>query len=463
MIKCDMSEWQKLLYAQVRQKALVSIDSRTGSTKTKGLNNTLMHLRSVCNHPFLMYESYHSDEGCESELWRASGKFEVLHRMLPKLKATGHRVLLFSQFTSTLDVLEDYCDHVKLSHLRLDGQTSTDRRGELLQLFNADDSPYFIFLLSTRAGGLGLNLQTADTVIIFDSDWNPQADLQAQDRAHRIGQRNTVRIFRLITAGTVEESILARANEKLAMDAQIIQAGKFNLTSTHQERKTMLESILTKEVAPDKDEITDDSHMNSLIARDQEEFERFERMDEQQSCTLSLPRLMQYDELPQFIRDEVTKAAQPEVADPKVYGRGAREKCAVNYSEGVSQAGAPFIEDDDETSEPKKRRLATDVKPVDAPRASEPSPGQTRKLKRKIGADTTVVAEPRHDPPVLDCLPPSAKRLTRASMATDSPPSRQSNPEPDASKRKPRKQLEAELDESDVASVAKRSRGRPKK
>jgi SWI/SNF-related matrix-associated actin-dependent regulator of chromatin subfamily A protein 2/4 len=459
MIKCDMSEWQKLLYAQVRQKALVSIDARTGSTKTKGLNNTLMHLRTVCNHPFLMYESYHSDEGRESELWRAAGKFEVLHRMLPKLRATGHRVLLFSQFTSTLDVLEEYCDHVKLSHLRLDGQTMTDRRGELLQLFNAEDSPYFIFLLSTRAGGLGLNLQTADTVIIFDSDWNPQADLQAQDRAHRIGQRNTVRIFRLITAGTVEESILARANEKLAMDAQIIQAGKFNLTSTHQERKTMLESILTKEAASDKDEITDDSLLNSMIARDQDEFERFERMDEQQSSALSLPRLMQFDELPLFIREEVAKSSQPEVQDLKLYGRGAREKVIVDYSEEMSQGGALFVEEDAETPEPKKRRHAVKLAEAPTHKASESAPEPMRKGKRKFGADAVV--ETRNDAP--ERTPSSAKRLTRAATAStpDSPPKRKD--ESDTNHRS-RKLLEAEPGESsDISTQVKRSRGRPKK
>src|SRR5215470_12210408 len=112
--------------------------------------------------------------------------------------------------TRVMDIMEDYFAYRGWAYLRLDGSTKADDRSELLKLFNAPDSPYDIFMLSTRAGGLGLNLQTADTVIIFDSDWNPHQDLQAQDRAHRIGQKNEVRILRLITSNSVEEKILER-------------------------------------------------------------------------------------------------------------------------------------------------------------------------------------------------------------------------------------------------------------
>ena len=112
-----------------------------------------------------------------------------------------------------------------MKYLRLDGSTKSEERSELLAKFNAPDSPYFVFLLSTRAGGLGLNLQTADTVIIFDSDWNPHQDLQAQDRAHRIGQTKEVRIFRLITSNSIEEYILEKAQFKLSLDGKVIQAG----------------------------------------------------------------------------------------------------------------------------------------------------------------------------------------------------------------------------------------------
>lgn len=145
------------------------------------------------------------------------------------------------------------CDEFLMSrYLRLDGSTKAETRGELLAQFNAPNSPYFLFLLSTRAGGLGLNLQSADTVIIFDSDWNPHMDLQAQDRAHRIGQTAEVRVLRLVTSSPVEEAIMERASTKLTMDAKIIQAGLFNTTSTAEDRRSLLERLVR--TRPNKDD-----------------------------------------------------------------------------------------------------------------------------------------------------------------------------------------------------------------
>ena len=112
------------------------------------------------------------------DLYRASGKFELIDRILPKLKETGHRVLLFCQMTQLMTIMEDYLTWRGFKYLRLDGTTKAEERGDLLKRFNAPESEFFLFLLSTRAGGLGLNLQSADTVIIFDSDWNPHQDLQ---------------------------------------------------------------------------------------------------------------------------------------------------------------------------------------------------------------------------------------------------------------------------------------------
>jgi len=174
------------------------------------------------------YDMYNRKE----EIVRASGKFELLDRLLPKLRRAGHRVLLFSQMTRLMDILEIYLRLHDFKYLRLDGSTKTEERGNLLRKFNAPESPFFMFLLSTRAGGLGLNLQTADTVIIFDSDWNPQMDQQAEDRAHRIGQKKEVRVFVLVSVGSIEEVILERAKQKMGIDAKVIQAGLFNTTST---------------------------------------------------------------------------------------------------------------------------------------------------------------------------------------------------------------------------------------
>merc|ERR1712020_786231 len=149
--------------------------------------------------------------------------------------------------------------------------TKADERGEMLAQFNDPKSEYFIFLLSTRAGGLGLNLQTADTVIIFDSDWNPHQDLQAQDRAHRIGQRNEVRVLRLMTINSVEERILAAARYKLNMDEKVIQAGMFNQRSTGSERQELLLSILREEADEEEENETPDDETINQIARSEDE------------------------------------------------------------------------------------------------------------------------------------------------------------------------------------------------
>uniref|UniRef100_A0A6P6Y4G1 Chromatin structure-remodeling complex subunit snf21-like n=1 Tax=Dermatophagoides pteronyssinus TaxID=6956 RepID=A0A6P6Y4G1_DERPT len=156
------------------------------------------------------------------DLLRTSGKVECLDRMLPKLLKFNHKVLIFSQMTNVMDILTDYLKLRGFKFLRLDGSMSMQARQERMDGFNAPNGDVNIFILSTRAGGLGLNLQTADTVILFDSDWNPHADLQAQARAHRVGQKHEVRVFRFVTLSPVEESILSKANFKLNLDEQVI-------------------------------------------------------------------------------------------------------------------------------------------------------------------------------------------------------------------------------------------------
>jgi chromodomain-helicase-DNA-binding protein 7 len=199
------------------------------SAAMPSLINLQMELRKVCNHPYLIQgieqrerELNGTDEvegvppsvaaGSSTtlavpsagprpsyldSLLKASGKCVLLDKLLPKLKAEGHRVLIFSQMVKLMDLLQDHLKQYGFKHLRLDGHTKGDDRGALLATFNSDPS-YFIFLLSTRAGGQGLNLQAADTVIIFDSDWNPQNDLQAQARCHRIGQTRPVQVSPLM-------------------------------------------------------------------------------------------------------------------------------------------------------------------------------------------------------------------------------------------------------------------------
>jgi SWI/SNF-related matrix-associated actin-dependent regulator of chromatin subfamily A member 5 len=188
----------------------------------KKLNNLLMQLRKVCNHPYqLPGAELDFDGGTDEDIVEGSGKLAMLDRMLPALQRNGHRCVIFSQFTSMLDILEDYIIMRGYDYARLDGSTNRVQRTVDIAMFNAKGSSKFIFLLSTRAGGLGVNLQTADTAILYDSDWNPQVDLQAMARVHRIGQTKKVHVYRFMTRGTVEERIVERAEKKLFLDRMV--------------------------------------------------------------------------------------------------------------------------------------------------------------------------------------------------------------------------------------------------
>jgi ATP-dependent DNA helicase len=219
-----MTDWQSAVYTDVINKQLHGSDGKSVS-----VNNVLMQLRKCCNHPFL-FEWPLDDAGEEvvdSALVDASGKMQLLDRILNELKRQGdHQVLIFSQMTRMLDILEDYLVWKKHRFRRLDGSVAAEDRRKAMEEFQTDEE-IFVFLLSTRAGGLGINLMKADTVIIFDSDWNPHADLQAQDRAHRIGQKKTVMVYRLATAATVEEKVLDKAKAKLKLEQLVVSKGKF--------------------------------------------------------------------------------------------------------------------------------------------------------------------------------------------------------------------------------------------
>jgi SWI/SNF-related matrix-associated actin-dependent regulator of chromatin subfamily A protein 2/4 len=279
-LKCEMSAWQKAFYRQIVDHASVGLGKGMG--KSRGLQNTAMQLRKACNHPYLFIQSSEYKAQVPEELVRASGKFELLDRVLPKLKAGGHRLLLFSQMTKCMDVLEDFLVDCGYRYVRLDGDTKTTERTELLNEFNAEGSDVFVFLLSTRAGGLGLNLQGADTVIMFESDWNPQIDQQAEDRAHRIGQRKEVQVIVFVTVNSIEEKIIEAAKQKRGIDQKVIQAGLFNNQATAQQRTEVLKDVFKKGSAQLEDERTDvpdDEEINRIIARDQDEFELYQKLD----------------------------------------------------------------------------------------------------------------------------------------------------------------------------------------
>uniref|UniRef100_A0A0X3P6Q3 Putative global transcription activator SNF2L2 n=1 Tax=Schistocephalus solidus TaxID=70667 RepID=A0A0X3P6Q3_SCHSO len=364
VIKCEMSALQRVLYSYMQSKGVILTDGSERDKKGKGgtrtLMNTIMQLRKICNHPFMFshIESAIAEytqpaipgmpppTQCEGKaLYRSSGKFELIDRILPKLKATGHRVLIFCQMTSLMTIMQDYFDYRGFRYLRLDGTTKSDDRGELLVKFNDAKKDYFIFLLSTRAGGLGLNLQAADTVIIFDSDWNPHQDLQAQDRAHRIGQQNEVRVLRLISINSVEEKILAAARYKLNVDEKVIQAGMFDQKSTGTERRQFLQALLEQDEEADEDEneAPDDETINQMLARTEDEFDLYQQMDAERRFTESQQpkresRLMERDELPDWIiRDEEEVERSLSLEEDNALFGVKRQRKEVDYSDALTE------------------------------------------------------------------------------------------------------------------------------
>ena len=223
-----MSPMQKKWYRKILEKDLDAVNGANGNKESKTrLLNIVMQLRKCCNHPYLFDGAepgppYTTDE----HLVFNSEKLLVLDKLLRRLKEEGSRVLIFSQMSRVLDILEDYCYLRQYNYCRIDGSTDHEDRIEAIDEYNAPDSDKFLFLLTTRAGGLGINLTSADIVVLFDSDWNPQADLQAMDRAHRIGQKKQVKVFRFVTDNSVEEKILERATQKLRLDQLVIQQGR---------------------------------------------------------------------------------------------------------------------------------------------------------------------------------------------------------------------------------------------
>ncbi|BGO93526.1 hypothetical protein NBRC10512_006555 [Rhodotorula toruloides] len=378
VIKCKMSSLQLKLTKQIKEHGMIFTEGPGENKKQsgiRGLQNQIMQLRKICNHPFVFegVERTINPTGLnDATLYRVAGKFELLDRILPKLFATGHRVLMFFQMTTVMTVFEDYLNFRRIEHLRLDGMTKHEDRATLLKLFNDPNSKYPIFILSTRAGGLGLNLQTADTVIIFDSDWNPHQDLQAQDRAHRIGQKKEVRILRLVTERSVEEHVMAGAARKIEMDKKIIQAGRYDNKSTAEERDAFLRALLEADDGePEEDDDADEADMlNEAIARTEEERAIFAQMDRDRRAaeeaawaaagnTGKLPeRLIQEWELPEVYRMDHPKA----VVESDVRPDGSRRnRTQVTYDDGMSEEQwlqALEDEDDDSSKKRGKRRAA---------------------------------------------------------------------------------------------------------
>jgi SNF2 family DNA or RNA helicase len=285
LVRVPLSAWQKAAYTDL-EKRTIKLLGEDDSISSEQVNNALMQLRKISLHPYLFQQSYSLDEN----LFRTSGKVEALDRILPKLIRFDHKVLIFSQFTSVLDILEAYLKWKRIAFVRLDGQVPHDQRRERMERFNADPK-LSVFLLSARAGGLGLNLQSADTVVLFDLDWNPQNDKQAIARVHRVGQKREVRVVRLVTDSAVERHMEQRCAEKLEMEQKIMGAGMFRRQATADMRRQALRLMLglgedgvplktlQEESRAESSDLTTPEELNRQLARSAEEKKAFEEMD----------------------------------------------------------------------------------------------------------------------------------------------------------------------------------------
>ncbi|KAJ3554645.1 hypothetical protein NM688_g2999 [Phlebia brevispora] len=236
IVPVSMSALQKEVYRSILSQNLDLLQSLAqtaagtkinAAVKKSNMNNMLMQLRKCLQHPYLVSREIEptglAPTEAHEKLIGASAKLLFLHTLLPKLKARGHRVLLFSQFVIALDIIEDFLTGENIKFLRLDGNTKQADRQRDMDEFNRPDSDVFIYILSTRAGGVGINLWTADTVIIFDPDFNPHQDLQAIARAHRYGQKKTCLVFKLMVKDSAEERIIQTGKKKLVLDHLIVQ------------------------------------------------------------------------------------------------------------------------------------------------------------------------------------------------------------------------------------------------
>uniref|UniRef100_A0AAQ4PVP2 Chromodomain helicase DNA binding protein 7 n=1 Tax=Gasterosteus aculeatus aculeatus TaxID=481459 RepID=A0AAQ4PVP2_GASAC len=268
IIEVELTNIQKKYYRAILEKNFSFLSKGGpgggGGPNVPNLLNTMMELRKCCNHPYLINgaeekiaEDFRESHGGRADMpdmalqamVQAAGKLVLIDKLLPKLKAGGHRVLVFSQMVRCLDILEDYLIQKRYPYERIDGRVRGNLRQAAIDRFSRPDSDRFVFLLCTRAGGLGINLTAADTCIIFDSDWNPQNDLQAQARCHRIGQSKAVKIYRLITRNSYEREMFDKASLKLGLDKAVLQSmsGRENANSGVQQlSKKEVEDLLRK-------------------------------------------------------------------------------------------------------------------------------------------------------------------------------------------------------------------------
>merc|ERR1712001_656427 len=287
IVRTNLAPLQKKYYKNILTHNFDSLRAKSGASCS--LLNIMVELKKVANHPYLLAAAAEEAPIAPNGLFevkamtKACGKLVLLSKMLKKLKAEGHRVLIFSQMTKLLDLLEDFLDGEGYKYERIDGSITGTLRQDAIDRFNAPGAEQFVFLLSTRAGGLGINLYTADTVVIYDSDWNPHNDIQALSRAHRIGQKNKVMIYRFVTRNTVEERVTQVAKKKMMLTHLVVQPGMSGSSKANLSKKE-IDDILkfgTEELfaedkegeGTDDDIVYDTKAIEQLLDRSQEGIE----------------------------------------------------------------------------------------------------------------------------------------------------------------------------------------------
>uniref|UniRef100_A0A8C8JYH8 DNA helicase n=1 Tax=Oncorhynchus tshawytscha TaxID=74940 RepID=A0A8C8JYH8_ONCTS len=377
IVRVELSPMQKKYYKLILTRNFEALNSKGGGNQVS-LLNIMMDLKKCANHPYLFpvasMEARKTASGAYegTDLTKASGKLTLLQKMMRKLKDQGHRVLVFSQMTKMLDLLEDFLDFEGYKYERIDGGVTGALRQEAIDRFNAPGAPQFCFLLSTRAGGLGINLATADTVFIFDSDWNPHNDIQAFSRAHRIGQANKVMIYRFVTRASVEERITQVAKRKMMLTHLVVRPGLGSKAGSMSKQE--LDDILkfgTEELFKDEIECEDDE--GSVIHYDSSAIERL--LDRSQDATddtdmqnmneyLSSFKVARYmvreEDKIEEVEREIIK--QEECVDPEYWekllrhhyeqqqedlasklGKGKRNRKPVNYNDAAQEDQATLL------------------------------------------------------------------------------------------------------------------------
>ncbi|CAK0787464.1 hypothetical protein CVIRNUC_010684 [Coccomyxa viridis] len=359
IIKVPMARFQGVAYAWIKATGTLRLDPDSALSANTfrtiaPLNNKVMELRKICNHPCLSYWPIYEYD--RATLVHRCGKFRMLDRLLVKLHAGGHRVLLFSTMTKLLDLLEEYLrwrvigeGGRRMGYLRIDGSTSLEDRESNIQKFNSPNSPAFIFLLSIRAAGRGLNLQSADTVIIYDPDANPKNEEQAIARSHRIGQTKEVRVIHFEAVvdadkpGTSQqeqqdgqvaryadsiESLVRNNIQKMKIDManEVIDAGRFDMKTTMGERRQTLEDMLQDEERLKKavNQVPSHEELNAMVARSESELQLFNQMD----AELDWPDEQGEEELPAFLQYSTEELQEAAAANQKSRGPSSRPLAA---------------------------------------------------------------------------------------------------------------------------------------